>query len=86
MIVSHDEKLDVPALAIACKSKARYIGALGSRKTFENYKQALREEGLTEEEIARIHSPIGLKIGAQGAEEIALAIMAEIIAVRNGVL
>lgn len=85
VVISHDEKLDVPALAAACRSKARYIGALGSRKTFEKNKEGLREEGVTEEQIARIFSPIGLDIGARGAEEIALSIMAEVIAVRNGV-
>lgn len=85
VVISHDEKLDVPALALASKSKTRYIGALGSRKTFENNKAALREEGVSEEQLLRIHSPIGLNIGARGAEEIALSIIAEIIAVRNGV-
>ncbi|MHB8135506.1 MAG: XdhC family protein [Anaerolineaceae bacterium] len=83
--VSHDEKLDVPALAIACNSKARYIGALGSKKTFENNKQGIRELGVPEKAIERIFSPIGFKIGAHGAEEIALSIMAEVIAVRNGI-
>jgi len=83
--VSHDEKLDVPALAFACNSKARYIGALGSKKTFENNKQGMRELGVPETAIERIYSPIGFKIGAHGAEEIALSIMAEVIAARNGI-
>jgi xanthine dehydrogenase accessory factor len=83
--VSHDEKLDVPALALACTSKARYIGALGSKKTSEKNKQAIHELGVPEEAIARIYSPVGLKIGAHGAEEIALSIMAQVIAVRNGI-
>ena len=84
VVISHDDKLDVPALAIGCKSNARYLGVLGSRKTFEKNVAGLLEEGVTKEQIARIHSPIGLKIAARGAEEIALSIIAEIIAVRNG--
>ena len=84
-VVSHDEKLDVPALAFACKSKARYIGALGSKKTFEKNKNGMRELGILEDAIAKIHSPIGVTIGAHGAEEIALSIMTEIIAVKNGI-
>ncbi len=83
-VVSHDEKLDVPALAFACKSKARYIGALGSKKTFEKNKNGMRELGIMEDAIAKIYSPIGVTIGAHGAEEIALSIMTEIIAVKNG--
>ena len=81
--VSHDEKLDIPALEVACRQDPLYIGALGSPKTFEKNKAALRETGIPEEAIARIHSPIGLDIGARGPQEIALSIMAEIIAVRN---
>ena len=84
-VVSHDEKLDVPALAFACKSKARYIGALGSKKTFEKNKNGMRELGILEDAIAKIYSPIGVTIGAHGAEEIALSIMTEIIAVKNGI-
>ena len=84
-VVSHDEKLDVPALAFACKSKARYIGALGSKKTFEKNKNGMRELGIMEDAIAKIYSPIGVTIGAHGAEEIALSIMTEIIAVKNGI-
>jgi len=83
-VVSHDEKLDVPALSFACRSKVRYIGALGSKKTFEKNKNGMRELGVAEELIAKIHSPIGLSIGAHGAEEIALSIITEIIAVKNG--
>ncbi len=85
VVISHDEKLDVPALTAACQSKARYIGALGSSKTFAKNVAGLRENGIGEQNIARIHSPIGLPIGARGPEEIALAIMAQIVAVKNGV-
>ena len=84
VVISHDEKLDIPALTAACQSKARYIGALGSSKTFAKNVAGLRENGIDEQNIARIHSPIGISIGARGPEEIALAIMAQIVAVKNG--
>jgi xanthine dehydrogenase accessory factor len=83
--LSHDEKLDNPALQAALTSPARYVGALGSRKTHDIRLEALREMGMAEESLARIHAPIGLNLGARYPEEIALAIMAEIIAERHGV-
>ena len=82
--ISHDEKLDVPALQKALNSKARYIGVLGSRKTHAGRVEKLLELGVSAESLARLHAPIGLDIGASGAQEIALAIMAEMIAIRNG--
>lgn len=82
--ISHDDKLDVPALAHGIRSDARYVGALGSKKNFSNHVRDLKAAGCNDEEIARIHSPIGLNIGARGAEEIALSILAELVAVRNG--
>lgn len=81
--LSHDEKFDNPALAVALRSPALYVGALGSRKTHARRCAALLELGLTEDEIKRIHAPIGLDIGARRPEEIALAIIAEIVAVMN---
>ena len=84
VVVSHDDKLDVPALEIACKNEARYIGALGSKKTFANHVRNLQAAGLSDAQIARIHSPIGIDIGARGPEEIALSIISEMAAVRNG--
>jgi xanthine dehydrogenase accessory factor len=84
VVVSHDDKLDVPALEIGCRNTARYIGALGSKKTFAGHVRDLKETGISDEQIARIHSPIGLDLAARGPEEIALAIIAEIVAVRNG--
>ncbi len=84
--LSHDEKIDLPALAVALASKARYIGVLGSKKTHAKRIESLLEMGVTNEAIARIHAPIGLSIGAVGVEEIALATLAEMIAMRNGVL
>jgi xanthine dehydrogenase accessory factor len=83
--LSHDDKMDNPALLIALSSKAPYIGALGSRKTHAKRLQSLLEMGIEPGLLDRIHAPIGLKIGAVGAEQIAFAIMAEIIAVMNGV-
>lgn len=84
VVLTHDEKIDNPALAFAVRSPARYIGALGSKKTHARRVAALKEEGVTDEEIARIHAPIGLDIGARKPEEIAVSIIAEIVAVRNG--
>lgn len=83
VVLTHDEKIDNPALAYAVRSPARYIGALGSKKTHTRRVAALKELGVTDEEIARIHAPIGLDIGARRPEEIAVSIIAEIVAVVN---
>ncbi|MCX2561606.1 XdhC family protein [Acetobacter farinalis] len=81
--LTHDAKLDDPTLEAALRSPAFYIGALGSRTTQASRMARLREAGFTEEAIRRIHGPVGLAIGAVGAEEIALSILAEIVAVRR---
>jgi xanthine dehydrogenase accessory factor len=78
--LTHDPNIDDPALMHALRSPAFYVGALGSRKTHEARRQRLLEAGLSQENIARIHGPIGLSIGARTPEEIAVSIMAEIIA------
>jgi xanthine dehydrogenase accessory factor len=78
LALTHDPKIDDPALHLALKSKVFYIGALGSKKTQGARKQRLTEAGFGEGEIARIHGPIGIDIGAQGAPEIAISIMAEL--------
>jgi len=83
-MLTHDPKIDDPALKIVLDSPAFYIGALGSRKTNEKRRQRLLEEGISEEKLARLHAPIGLELGGRAPEEIALAIMAEIAAVRHG--
>ena len=83
--LSHDDKIDLPAVEIACRSKVNYIGMLASRKNFARRSGELKEAGLSEAQISRIHSPVGLNIGARGPEEIALSILAEIVAVRNGI-
>jgi len=82
--LSHDDKLDLPAAEIACKSQAHYIGMLSSRTNFARRRLELLEMGVSEEQVNRINTPVGLKIGAKGPQEIALAIMAELVAVRNG--
>ncbi|MCC7281813.1 MAG: XdhC family protein [Acetobacteraceae bacterium] len=81
--LTHDPKLDDPALDAALKSSAFYIGALGSRKTHAARLARLRELGHAEATLARIRGPIGLDIGAETAPEIALSILAEIVAVRR---
>ncbi|MCB0124647.1 MAG: XdhC family protein, partial [Caldilineaceae bacterium] len=83
VFLTHDEKIDNPALAVALHSNARYIGALGSRKTHAKRVDALLEMGVPEEAINRIHAPIGLNIGARRPEEIAVAIMGQIVQVMN---
>ncbi len=77
--LSHDDKIDVPALALALRSNARYIGALGSKATQLVRRAKLQEMGFEDSEIDRIHGPIGISIGAKSPEEIALSIVAEII-------
>jgi xanthine dehydrogenase accessory factor len=81
--LTHDPKLDDPALDAALRSSAFYIGALGSRKTHAARLSRLRELGHGDNALARIRGPVGLDIGAETAPEIALAILAEIVAVRR---
>jgi xanthine dehydrogenase accessory factor len=85
VFLTHDEKFDNPGLQVALQSPARYIGALGSSRTHAKRVEALKELGVTDEQLARIYAPIGLKIGARRPEEIAVSIIAEIVAVMNGV-
>lgn len=81
--LSHDPKIDDPALISAVPSEAFYVGALGSKKTHQKRKKRLAETGMAKDYIEKIHSPVGLDIGAEEPEEIALAIMAEIVAARS---
>ncbi|MFQ5350135.1 MAG: XdhC family protein [Thermoanaerobaculia bacterium] len=84
-VLSHDLKIDLPALETALRSPARYIGALGSRKTHGRRIAALEERGFTGEEIGRIRSPIGLDVGGgRRAEEIALSVIAEVVRASHG--
>jgi len=84
--ISHDEKLDNPALAVALASRARYVGVLGTRKNLGKRFAALRELGVTDEQLARLHAPIGMRLGAVSPEEIALSILAAMVAAKHGVL
>ncbi len=84
--LTHDPKLDDMALLEALKSPAFYIGAIGSRKNNEARRQRLAGFDLSQDEIARLHGPVGLKLGAKTPPEIAIAILAEMTAVRNGVM
>ena len=77
--LSHDPKLDEPALATALKSEAFYIGALGSRKTQAQRRERMKAEGFTDADLDRIHGPVGLDIGALSPAEIAVSIVAEMI-------
>jgi xanthine dehydrogenase accessory factor len=83
-VLTHDAKFDVPLLEAALKLPVAYVGAMGSRRTHEDRNKRLREVGVTELELARLRSPIGLDLGARTPEETALSIGAEIVANRRG--
>ncbi len=83
-VLTHDPKFDVPLLEVALRTPAAYIGAMGSRRTHADRLARLRERGLADHELARLHSPIGLDLGARTPEETAVSIAAEIIALRWG--
>ena len=80
-VLTHDHKFDIPALKAALASPAGYIGAMGSRRTNADRAERLRAEGVSDEELDRIHAPIGLRIGSRTPEEVAVAIAAEIVQV-----
>jgi xanthine dehydrogenase accessory factor len=80
--LTHDPKLDDPALESALKSDVFYVGALGSRRTHAKRKERLTEVGITDEQFARVHGPVGLNIGAKSPAEIAISILGQIIEVR----
>jgi xanthine dehydrogenase accessory factor len=83
-VLTHDPKFDVPVLEVALRTPAVYIGAMGSRRTHEDRLERLREAGLTEDELARLRSPIGLDLGARTPEETAVSVAAELIQLRWG--
>lgn len=83
-VLTHDPKFDVPLLEVALRSPAGYVGAMGSRRTHDERLALLRENGVTEAELASLHSPIGLDIGARTPEETAVSVAAEIIRSRWG--
>jgi xanthine dehydrogenase accessory factor len=84
VVLTHEERLDVPALTTALGSDAFYIGAIGSRRTQERRRERLLEAGLGEEELERIAGPAGLDLGAHSPAETAVSILAEVLAVRAG--
>ena len=84
VVLTHDEKFDDPTLAFSLRTAAKYIGAIGSKKTQALRRQRLLDAGFTDADIERVHAPIGLDIGAQSPEEIAIAILAEMIATKYG--
>jgi xanthine dehydrogenase accessory factor len=84
IVLTHDEKFDVPALAAALRSDAFYVAALGSRVAQESRRARLLEQGLTVQELNRLHGPAGLDIGAESPAETAVSILAEALAVRAG--
>ncbi|MCX6066135.1 MAG: XdhC family protein, partial [Chloroflexi bacterium] len=83
-VISHDEKLDNPALAVALKSPARYVGVLGTRKKIPLRFAALRDLGVSDEQLGRLRAPIGMNIGAVLPDEIALSILAEMVSAKHG--
>jgi xanthine dehydrogenase accessory factor len=85
VVLTHDPKLDDPAIIEAAKHDIRYIGAIGSRRTHAGRIERLKAAGLTDDQIAKIHAPIGIDIRARNPEEIALSVLAEMIAAKNGV-
>jgi xanthine dehydrogenase accessory factor len=82
-VLTHDHKFDVPLLKVALETPAGYIGAMGARRTTESRNERLLAEGVTKEQLARIHAPIGLRIGSRTPEEVAVAVAAEIVATRR---
>jgi xanthine dehydrogenase accessory factor len=84
VLTTHDYKYELPVLREALRAPVRYVGMLAGRKRAEGIRRLLREDGLTEAEIARLQAPIGLDIGGREPEEIALSIAAQLIAVREG--
>lgn len=83
-ILTHDPKFDIPALEALSKSRPRYIGSMGSRETRRQHFEELRSRGVQDEFLDTVHGPIGLDLGARSPEEMALAVIAEIVAVRYG--
>jgi len=78
-VLTHDHKFDIPLLKVALRTPAGYIGAMGSRRTTEERAERLRAEGVTDEELARVRAPIGLRIGARTPQEVAVAIAGELV-------
>lgn len=84
VILTHDPKFDLPTLKALSATRPRYIGAMGSRETRRQHMDQLRAEGVSDEFLSTVYGPVGLDLGARTPEEVALSIMAEVIAVRYG--
>ncbi|HNS50002.1 MAG TPA: XdhC family protein [Anaerolineae bacterium] len=84
VLLTHDPKIDEPALAAALRTDAAYLGAIGSRKTHAGRAARMAKWGITADQLAQVHAPIGLDLGGRTPEETALSIIAEILAVKNG--
>jgi xanthine dehydrogenase accessory factor len=84
-MLTHDPKIDDPALKIVLDSPVFYIGALGSQKTQDTRRQRLLADGISSDQLKRIHGPVGLNLGSETPEEIALSVMAEILAASHGI-
>jgi xanthine dehydrogenase accessory factor len=83
-VLTHDHKFDVPAIVGGVATRVGYLGAMGSRRTHDSRLERLREAGLSDDQLARVMSPIGLDVGARTPEETAVSICAEVIAMRTG--
>lgn len=83
-VLTHDPKFDVPAVIAALRTRVGYLGAMGSRRTTEDRNRRLRDQGVTDDQLARVMAPIGLDLGARTPEETAVSILAEVIASRTG--
>ena len=84
VVLTHDDKFDIPAIVGTLATDAFYLGAIGSRRNQERRRGVLLEEGVSEEALERVHGPAGLDLGAHTPAETALSILAEILAVRSG--
>ena len=85
VLLAHDFKYDIPVLEVALRSRVGYIGVLGSRRRAGVIRDALTGMGVAESDLARIHIPVGLHIGARTPSEIALSVLAELVSIRSGV-